>query len=82
MPSTAQRGEGYGNGRHWKMDSNTDFKVIGENGTDITDELCVKRVRIDCSATEPTTIVLDCYGEAEVDAENIRLLLDKVSKKP
>lgn len=57
-----------------------DFKIIGESGADLTKELMVKHVHIDLSAGDVTVIVLDIYGEAEVDSDNVRLLMDKVTK--
>lgn len=63
-------------------DPNTDFKIIGESGADITDELLIKRIRIDASGTEPTTITLEAYGECEIEAKNVRMLLDEGKTKP
>lgn len=57
-----------------------DFKVIGESGADLTKELRIKRVRIDMSGGFVPVVVLDIYGEAEIDSENVRLLMDEVTK--
>lgn len=60
---------------------NTDFRVIGENGNDITDELCVKSIQISADANNSTMIVLECYGEAEAEGD-LKVVLKNVKMKP
>lgn len=53
------------------------FKILGETGRDITNELEIKRVRLDLKAGELTSIILEAYGEIEIEAEEVAIVVDK-----
>jgi hypothetical protein len=58
------------------------FKIIGETGRDITEELCIKRVRFDLKAGELTEITMEAYGAVEIEAENVGIIVDRQVDNP
>jgi hypothetical protein len=55
-----------------------DFKIFGASGADITKEIDVKRVTVVAEAGKMTSIVLDVYGEVEVEHSQIELNTDLI----
>jgi len=53
------------------------FKVIGESGKDITDELSVKKVTFSAECNELTEVTLTVYAEVEVEPGFVAVEVEK-----